>query len=632
MAKNFCLLPERADQLREDLQSGKLKMADLLSPKMTSEKRTEIFRKYAGSSAEDVNLAFEEKRVLKNTTLGMRNFLNKATQMGKYSKEGKALLEKARADFRAIQQERILSPQEGETFYNDLADKMLDTHVSVEETKKVLELTKMLQEAKAKMNKDFTFPTQQDADMAGATQRALENFKREIRGAKEYGFNNPLKARSVGQGISAIGSNTKALVKFIADNTRALRATLDNSYYGNQGLRVLLNPRYSKVWASNLMQSVKDAYSIMRHGVSKGDDILDATYADVYGRKNYLNGRYDNKGGRKLDIGGSEEDFPTSLPTKIGEIPVLKRIPIVKNLLDYAGRAFKAAEILQETGGIRLRVDVADKFYDMAEKSGVDMTDPFEIGSKNTLINSMTGRGFTGQQSELGDLANSAFFSVKLIKSSFDFLTQHAFDPKVSAKDKANALKQFLYIMSTTAVLLGINKGFKVDDKGYNPFDPRSSDFGKLKVGNHKLNLMPGYGSMITLIAKLATQSYRDTTTGEIKPLNEKDKEGKPKYGAQTGMDAFWNFTENKFSPIASLLRDQARQYDFDQKTPTLESIAESSTTPITIENISDVIKSDSDVLLKVLVGLAGIVFQTDTIEPKPPKEEKKKKTPKRSF
>ena len=58
MAKNFCLLPQKAKEFRDDLKSGKLKMADLLDPKMTSEKRTEIFRKYAGSSAEDVNLAF----------------------------------------------------------------------------------------------------------------------------------------------------------------------------------------------------------------------------------------------------------------------------------------------------------------------------------------------------------------------------------------------------------------------------------------------------------------------------------------------------------------------------------------------------------------------------------------------
>lgn len=616
MAKNFCLLPNKAKEFRDDLKSGKLKMADLLDPKMTSEKRTEIFRKYAGSSAEDVNLAFEEKRVLKNTTLGMKNFLNKAAQMGKYSPEGKAALEKARADFRAIQQERILNPKEQEAFYNDLADKMLDTHVSVEETRKILELTNAVTDAGTKMSKDFTFPTEADRINYGASLVALENYKLNVRGSKPYGFNNPLKVRSLGEGLGSIATNTKATIKVIADNTRAIKASIDNSLWGNQGIRVLLNPKYTTKWAINFAKSFKDIGQILVYGNKKGDAILDAVKADVYSRPNALKGLYTNKGGRKLDIGGAEEEFPTSLPTKI---PVL-------------GRAFKAAETAYEAGALRLRADVADKVYKMAEKTGVDMTNPKEIGSRNDLVNSMTGRGYIGRGSEMTDLTNSAFFSVRFFKSNIDFITAHAFDPNVSASAKKEALMNILWVLSTTAVLLGINKGLS-NDPGYNPFDPRSSDAGKLKIGNTRISIAP-YMSIVTLLTRMVSQSTRNSL-GEVKPLNEKDKEGKPKFGAKTGMDVFWDFTEGKFSPIAALIRDQARQYNFDQEKPDLKNTTEAIFAPMPVEGIKD-LKNDksADALLRALLGAGSFIFPTNTYEPPKPKEEKSKtkKAPKRSF
>jgi len=65
-----------------------------------------------------------------------------------------------------------------------------------------------------------------------------------------------------------------------------------------------------------------------------------------------------------------EEEFPTSFPSRI---PVL-------------GRFFKAAEVAYEAGAMRLRADVADAMYMMAEKVGRDLKNKVTVGDINLTV------------------------------------------------------------------------------------------------------------------------------------------------------------------------------------------------------------------------------------------------------
>jgi len=621
MAKDFCLLPHKVDEFKKALKDKDIKIVDLIN--MSSDERIALLRNYAGDSAPEVNLLFEQKLVLKNKMRGLTNLFSKLTETGKYSPEKKAELEAAKEAFKEMQQKRILSPAEEESFLESLAEKQLGTEVTEEMTKNVYDLTMKVKEMKAKMNDDFTFPTEADRLNYGAAEIALENYLKEIRGTREYGFVNPLAEKGIASKIIATLENIRPTFKFIADNTRGLVASVDNSLWGNQGLRVAFDPRYNKIWRKNFLKSFVDFGKTIVKGNDAGDAILDATKAEVLSRPNALKGLYQNKGGRKLDITGSEEEFPTSLPSRLGEIPVVKNIPVLKQLFSFAGRVYKASEVTYEAGAMRLRADVADKMYSMAEKLDLDMEDPDIIGSYNTLANSLTGRGFIGRGSEIADVTNSAFFSVRFFKSNFDFLTAHLFDSKVNKAAKVEALKNILMVLSTTAIFLGINKELSTDE-AYNPFDPRSSDFGKLKIGNSRINIAP-YASLAVVIAKIVTQSYRSTTTGEIKPLNERDKKGNPKYGAPTGMDVFWDFTENKFSPMLSLLRDQIRQQRFDRSKPTTETVLEDATTPMSVSTTKDLLEDkDSDKFLDfLLTAINTLGFGVNTYKPDE-KEDKK--------
>lgn len=612
MAKNFCLLPSKKKEFKQALIKGNIKIADLLN--METEARIKLFEGFAGKNAADVNLLFEQKLVLKNKEIGIKNALLKLTETGRYSPEEVARLKNARAVWRAKQMERILSPKEGEVFYKSLAENILKVDVDEATAKQVLELSKAVQKAETALESGYT--KEKGLDF-GAAKVAYDNFLQGARKSRTYEFTNPLKAEGLGGKMGSVAMDAKEALKFLGDNTRALVASVDNSLWGNQGVRVLLDPRTSKIWGTNLLKSINDFYQILIRGNAKGDAILDAAKAEVYSRKNFIDGLYSNKGGRKLDIGGVEEDFPTSLPARLGEIPVIKNIPVIKSIFSAAGRVFKASEVVYEVGALRLRADVADKMFDMAKKTGRDLTDPLQRGSINTVVNALTGRGYTGRTSELTDMTNSLFFSVKFFKSNLDFLTMHAFDPKVAATEKADALKHLLMVASSSAVILGIVQALNKDDT-YNPFDPRSSDFNKIKIGNTRIGL-GAHGSIVVLIAKILSQSSRSTSTGEVYKLNERDKKGNPKFGSPTGMDVFWDFTENKFSPLAGLLADLVKQQNFDRSKPTPSSIAKNIMSPMSTQSVKEMIqdKSNGPLLDFILTVISFNGFNANTYAPK---------------
>lgn len=557
MPKGYCLVPELATKFKQALVSKELDPVELA--KLSSTERRALIEKVIGKdNAKEVNALFEQKLLNKNLDAAYISWAEKVG--GTTSKARKEMLAKiaARKEERF---RRTFNPSEEEQFLSDLVETKLGFGVTREEAKTIADLSKELADTKAKMKPDFTWETKADGQQYGATRVALEKYLAELKGPKPR------------------ENIVKETVKFIAQNTRSFVASFDNSLWGNQGIRVALDPRYTKIWAKDFAKSFKDITKVLVKGKKEGDEILDAVKADVYSSKNSLNGRYEmsTKETSKLDLGGIEEEFPTSLPSRI---PVL-------------GRFFKAAEVAYEAGAIRLRKDIADKMYAMAEKHGIDLTDPFEVGSRNVVVNSITGRG----RIKVPDLVNEAAFSAKFTKSQLDFLTVNAFD-KLSSSARKEAGKNILSVVASTAVILGIAKA--LDDTSVE-LDPRSSRFGKIeKDGITLINLTPGYGSMITLISRILTQSTKNRAGVVNKVGNE--------FGQSNGMDLFWDFTENKASPLAAVIRDMIRQKTFEGNKPFSEEerFGFNYLTSISLDSAEDILKDKSgDSLLKAIaIGL----------------------------
>lgn len=576
----YCLPKSFAQKIKESIISGKLN-PEKLNNMTSAQRRTFLSELVGAENAKQVNLLFEKKLLLKNQERAITDWAREITGM---SAEAKATtLEKIRQTY-ADKKRRLENPKENEQFLNeitsDVYSKKFKTEVSLEEAQTITELSADVQNSRAKMNEDFTFDSPKEALDFGASKVAFDNYV--------GGLKTEAQTRRIIPSLkpSALAENAKIAFNFIADNSRAMKASFDNSFWGRQGIRVMFNPRFSKIWAKNFAKSFTDINKTLRGGSKAGDAIIDATKAEIYSRENFLKGRYDRPGATKLDVGIREEEFPTSAPSKI---PAL-------------GRLFKAAETAYEAGAMRMRADIADKFYKLAEKNGVDLSDKFVTGSINELVNSMTGRGKLGRFESVAPLVNKAFFSIKKVKADLDFLTLHA-GSKLHPFARKQAAMNLLSVASTMAIVLGVAKEL---DPNSVDFDPRSANFGKIKIGDTRFDITGGSTSLAILASRIATQSTKSSVTGKVTKLGEG-------FGSPTGMDTFWQFTENKFSPMFSQIKEIAEQETFAGDKPTPLSVVKGLTVPIILEEGATASQNEKSANLALILIAEGLGISANT-------------------
>lgn len=562
----FCLPKEFASKFLQALKEGKIDPEKMIE--MSSEERRSFLVKIVGEAdAKEVNALLESKLLLKDQKRGMVSWAKKVS----------GITEPARRNLisRIEKMDRILDAKDERAFLEDLAAKKLGTDVTFEEAKKISELSNQLTEAKANL-------TEENRLDYGEKLVALQEYVKELKApvTSFASIKADIQAAPVSTAVKGVGQ--------IAGTAKSFKASLDNSFFGRQALRVLFtNP---VLWGRNFFKSFGD---IKRQLGAKGTDntVMNAIKAEVYSRPNAVNGTYERM---KLDIGlTSEEAYPTNL---------LERIPLL-------GRLYKASEVAFNGAGIRLRADIADKLIENAKRDGVDVNDPYQARSLGILINSLTGRGDLGRLNQVGDVINVPLFSPRMMKSQFDFLTLHAAD-----KMSFYARKQAAY--NTLKVLAGLTSVMSIANAlmpGSVEMDSRSSDFGKIRVGNTRFDITGGIASMAVLASRIVMHSTKSSVSKKITPLDS------GKFGAPTTMDVIWNFGENKFSPALTALKEIASRTDYDGNRLTAEKLISDLFMPLPIANIQQTLdqKNAAPLIVVGLADFAGLSANTYGKKPK---------------
>ena len=575
----WCLIKSDADKFKKMLRSGEISPQKLNS--LTSAERRAFFATHFGKeNAQQINAKFEKTLLLKSQRDGMVTWAKqvldsnpraKSTALNKINKLTEAL-----------------DKRELDVFLEDLVATKTGFNVSEEEfdilsklgeeatTKKDIALSKM-EDGKWKSEAD---KNKYGIDF-GAAKVAFDNYFSDLslraKGTKLGNIKETFKERGVAQGSLRTVQETG---NFIAENSRALVASWDNSFWGRQGRRALGRVATSKDWLKNFGQSFLDAKDVLVQGVPKGNEILDSVKAEIYSRENYLNGRYEM--GQKLDVGVREEEFPTSAAEKIPGL----------------GRLFKTSEVTYEAGATRLRADIADTFYKMAEKQQVNLNDSVEVGAINDIVNIMTGRGSLKLSKEHAELANKVFFSIKFAKSQIQAVTK-PFTAKTLFAKKQASLNLAALVGSSGVILATIYTLFpdKVEK------DPRSTNFGKIRIGNQWVDITGGLGSYLVLASRLIMQSYKNTNTGIVTNLNEG-------FGSNDGMGVITDFIQNKTSPIASVVKNIINQRTFSGETPSIFTETKSLLTPIIVDTGKESFEqrnSKADLLIAIIADGFGL-------------------------
>lgn len=556
----WCLPKHLTSQFLEKLRSGEINPEKLMN--MTSDERREYFNSHFGEEhGKNINAGFESKLLLKNQQTGIINWAKNLA--GLKPEAQKDLISKVN------KLDTVLNPENEKQFYKDYASYKLGTAVTMNEAKTVSDLAKTATDKKAEMEKGG------DRMEYGRSRVALQNYLNELKSDKSTPWET----------IKDIKEHPGKALSTAAGVAKSLKVTFTNAIV-RHGLWVAVDS--PEIWFKNSLKSFKDMWD-----TAGGKPVMDEVNADKYSRPNYMNGNY---GKDKLAVGVTEEGIPNS--------DIIEKIPYLGRLQKISSNAFEAFQM-------RNRMDLYDKVHEILE----DRYGQGEGTGKGAgeFANGLTIRGNLGKFEGSGaDLVNKFLFSPRFLKSQFDNLTMrlgnNRIDPMLKRRSAVNLVK---YLSATAAIITAVNK-LKPGTVNYNPLKP---DFGHIKVGDTRFDMTAGMSSMVVLAAKLADQIARHTgaykaaqKTGIIKNIPAQEY----KTSTEAGVDIVKNFTENKLSPAASLVKDILKGKDFEGKPITLGGEMGNLVEPIPFTSFEELKDPNSaNKVLSIIADELGISART---------------------
>lgn len=252
----------------------------------------------------------------------------------------------------------------------------------------------------------------------------------------------------------------------------------------------------------------------------------------------------------------------------------------------------------------KLRADLFDTMYQKLDDAGVDFEkDPKALRDLAHFINNASGRG----NLDLGKFAPTAagvLFSPRLMASRMQMLNPMYY-AKLSPGVRAQAIKSAMAFATTSVIFAKLAQSAGLDVE----WDPRSSDFMKLKKGDTRYDMLGGFGQYVTLYSRLAPEfmggNRKKNAKGDITILGEK-------FGSDDALDVVKEFVRNKFSPNMALLVDYKLGENtigekFDAKTEAARRFI-----PLILQDFYKQIKAEGAVgAAKAVPGIVGVGVQT---------------------
>ncbi len=581
-----CIPKEIAQTLKQAIENGEVSINSL--KKMPSAKRADVFKKYLGEKfGKKMNIGFEQRINSKTKDILEKYIERELTRIPQASR--KVLLN------RLSKMDNLINPEQGKPFLNELVSHKLGVQVTEEEAKTLMALASEARKAKEAIPQEII-----DKGLRGTPEQMRYGYS-EVAVVDYMSDIQRLRGKSSWGDITEQKTLSKKWEQFsrerfntMVDGIGALKgivASLDNSFFGRQGIKMLANN--PTIWAKGFAKSWSDIGETLIKGgfkpVSGKTGIrlwgernavaYDRIRAEILSRPNALNGNYDrasNGFGLRL---GTEEQFPINLGEKI---PVL-------------GRIYKASEVAFNGAALRMRADLADAMIAGFKKNGVDVTDKEIMNELGRFVSSMTGRGDLGKfESAAGDLG-SIMFSARFFKSQIDTFTAL---PKLIMQPSNPVRRAYglavVRLIGMWAGVLGTAHMLGLAD-----LNPKSDKFGTIRIGNSTFDLTGGHASMIKLITRLIGGKRYDPKTGTYRSVDS--------FGSSR--DALiWDFLSGKFAPAPSMLRDLIKGEHFGGQKITGLSVAKNLLVPITFTSGLEAMQSKdmSEAFIIILAEALG--------------------------
>lgn len=302
----------------------------------------------------------------------------------------------------------------------------------------------------------------------------------------------------------------KDLVADALDATRTVQTNPDLSFFGRQGIKYLLT-----------------------HPV-KGPQVFWESVRQAGSQKRYDRWLYDmhNSAAWKLleDSGVAVLDPNTLHASRREEqwrSKLIHKIPGVKQIVKSSERAFTS-------GANMARVDWFMEGAEILRSQGKTFENsPEEYKGWASAVNNMTGRGGLGAlEPVVGQLA-VPFWSPRLIASNVNLFLNPVYYARMPKMARMMLIDNMAQYITTAGAFLGLASVLGADVET----DPRSSDFGKIKVGNTRYDIWGGASQYIRVVSQLMTESRK--ANGGVSELS-------PRQMITTGS----NLARTKLSPL----------------------------------------------------------------------------------
>lgn len=254
----------------------------------------------------------------------------------------------------------------------------------------------------------------------------------------------------------------------------------------------------------------------------------------------------------------------------------------------------------------KLRFDTYKSMIANAQKAGLDVEKLApEIAH---YINVSTGRGSLGMFENSAVLLNQGLFSPRMISSRLTMLNP-AYYYKLPKPVRMEALKSLFAVAAVSGTVTGLAKAAGAEVST----DPFSADFGKIKVGNTRLDPYAGFQQYIVAADRLARYAYNRSvdTPSELKNFYGP-------YKRPNAVEVLGNFARSKESPLVSFAHDMATGKDYAGRPVHLApmdwndrgEIADRYI-PLLIQDVMDLAKDDPKLLPLAIPAGFGMGIQT---------------------
>jgi len=309
----------------------------------------------------------------------------------------------------------------------------------------------------------------------------------------------------------------------------------------------------------------------------------------------------------------SEEGFQASQKA-LGERPLFKKLPTevgkeLKSIADKAGLSLNdltnlssreeriASTWAERIPGVRasnraytaflnnLRADTYESLVKSSKAIGIDasINEPL-LKSLADFVNTATGRGNLGKLESSANALNATFFAPRLIASRIQLPLKLVSKNPIVRKE---ALKSLLAVAGVGNLL---GQMVKLSGMGEVNSNKTSADYGKIKIGNTRIDPFAGFQQYEVLLSKMIEGKTTSSTTGNTYNLGEK-------FGRDTRLDVMGRFAENKLHPVLSFVTSMLRGKDFKGQKFNIPEEVVKRMTPIVIQDLKELLTENPDLL-----------------------------------